>query len=92
MEAHRAQWKENMTLILQTSPDAQIKFEDCPLSTYDVLTDLAYGKGNIAPGIFWPFDAKGCKNVSPVDVNAAGEDHLRMEVQEIFANHVHGLV
>ena len=23
-----------------------------------------------------------------MDVNAAGEDHLRMEVQEIFANHV----
>ena len=92
MEAHRAQWKENMTLILQKSPDAQIKFEDCPLSTYDVLSELAYGKGNIAPGFFWPFDATGCKNVNPVDVNAAGEDHLRMEVHEIFANHVHGLL
>ena len=92
MEAHRSQWKEHLKLTLQDSPDAQINMEDCPLSTYDLLTGLAYGNGNIAPGIFYPFDMNGCKNISPSEVTAAGEDHLRMEVHEIFGNHVHSLL
>eukprot|EP00943_MAST-04B_sp_MAST-4B-sp1_P002346 g2346.t1 len=92
MEAHRSQWKENMKLTLQMSPDAHIDMNDCPLSTYDVLTGLAYGTGNIAPGIFFPFNMDGCKNINAFDVTAAGEDHLRMEVHEIFANHVHSLL
>ena len=85
MEAHRCNWMEESRKLLLKTPDASLKMELCPLSTYDLLVALAFDRGNIAEGILYPFSTQMEKSPpSIVEVTMAGEDHIRMEAHTAF--------
>jgi hypothetical protein len=96
MESHRSQWLEEYRRQQGRSPGdctAAAAMHACPLSTYDLLVALSFGRGNVSEGFFFPFSTSTtAAPPSIVEVTAAGEDHLRMEVQMILAKHVRQLI
>ena len=96
MESHRSQWLEKQRrrqVHLAVNSSVSGPLENRPLSTYDVLVALSFGRGNVSEGILFPFSINTKMNPPNVaEVTAAGEDHLRMEVHMILAKHVRQLI